>query len=162
MATRDFRRIELTMKTATRLQRLRSFACRTRWSDHETLINARSPGKAKSEFLRSLDCDWVNFVDVHVRLYGEMFTSPELRRVADYRGVAFVCAGMRVKVGNDFGVIVGANSSANLDVLFDADGRYGEEVMNCHPHSQITYFDNHGEIIKAFVDDEALLAKETR
>jgi len=71
-------------------------------------------------------------------------------RNARYRGVPFVRAGMAVEVDGQRGVIVGVNSSANWDVLFDAESKWGNEVLNCHPNWEIAYLDEHGQVIKDF------------
>ena len=127
---------------------LRSYACRIRGSDHETTVHARSPGAAKWTFLFHLD--GFEFTDVRVRVLGPPVTTDRIERNAKRRGVPFVRAGMRVRVGDEWGVIVNSNSSANWDVLFDKSSRFSERVMNCHPHSQIAYFDESGELIKEF------------
>ena len=60
---------------------------------------------------------------------------------------------MEVQVGEMGGVIVGNNSSANLDVLI-TDGKYKGQVLNCHPHWEITYYDKKGNIIKRYAKNE--------
>ncbi len=60
---------------------------------------------------------------------------------------------MAVLVGDFMGVIVGHNSSANLDILA-INGKYEGQVLNCHPHSEITYFDKKGHVIKSFLKHE--------
>lgn len=44
-----------------------------------------------------------------------------------------VRCGQRVKCGESYGFIVGHNSSANFDVLFDDDSRYPGQRLNVHP-----------------------------
>jgi hypothetical protein len=72
--------------------------------------------------------------------------------MAKYRCIPFARVGMRVRVGDEMGTIVGHNSSSNLDVLFDLGSRYPGEVLNCHPHSQVTYFDEDGAEIENLLE----------
>lgn len=67
-----------------------------------------------------------------------------------HRGIDFAQIGMMVKVGDDIGTIVGMNSSANLDVIFANQLKYGKVKYNCHPTSNITYFGKDGEIVKDY------------
>ena len=131
------------------MKQLQAFACRCKGDPHETTINTTSAGKAKSEyFTRLLDCspDY-KFTDIRIRRLGSPVSSDGFRRNAIYRGIPFAYVGMRVKVGEDSGRIVGHNSSANLNVLFD-DGRHKGLVLNCHPNWMMTYFDADGGEIR--------------
>jgi hypothetical protein len=68
----------------------------------------------------------------------EMFDSVCLKR-----GITFAKQGMKVNINGKFGTVLGGNSHSNLDVLFD-----GQECSsNCHPHWEITYYDDHKNII---------------
>ena len=136
------------MKTR-KLGPLRSWACRLAGSKHETTVLARSPGDAKARFYHHLDGDFP-YLDIRVRCDGPPMTTVQIRRNAEYRGVPFVRAGMPVEVDGQRGVIVGVNSSANWDVLFDQDSRWGNQVVNCHPTWEIVYFDDDGTVIKDF------------
>lgn len=129
--------------------RLRAFECRIYSSRNGTIIHARSPGQAKVRFWRQLDSDF-RYTAIRVRCLGEPVTTDHIRRNADYRGVPFVTAGMRVIVGDVPGVIVGVNSSANWDVLFDEGSLYSGLTLNCHPHCQIAYLDADGTILADF------------
>ena len=103
-------------------------------------INARSAGKAKYEYLRSLQETWpgYTFFDLRVRKLGSPRSSEQFIRNAKYRGVPEARCGQRVSVGEGHGVIVGHNSSANFDVLFDDDSpRYPGETLNVHPDSVV-------------------------
>lgn len=82
---------------------LRSYACRLRGSDHETVINHTSPGRAKGQFVLDLDLDGVKFTDVRIRRLGPPTTTAGIKRVAEYRGVPFAKAGMVVEVGAESG-----------------------------------------------------------
>jgi hypothetical protein len=62
---------------------------------------------------------------------------------------------MAVEMDGQKGVITGHNDSANLNVLF-TEGKYKGQVLNCHPHWKMTYFNSKGEIIKCFDDSESV------
>lgn len=64
-----------------------------------------------------------------------------------HRGIDFAFIGMMVEVDGDIGTIVGMNSSANLDVLFANQLKYGKGKSNCHPFWRVKYFDAKGELI---------------
>lgn len=101
-------------------------------------INARSAGKAKSDYLLDLQDAWPDyrFTDLAVRKIGGPHTSEQFIRNATYRGMPDVRCGQRVIVGKGRGVIVGHNSSANFDVLFDDDSpEYPGLTLNVHPGS---------------------------
>ena len=101
-------------------------------------INARSAGKAKSDYLCDLNESWPDykFTDLAVRRLGLPRTSEGFTRNAAYRGVPDVRCGQRVIVGKGRGTIVGHNCSANFDVLFDDDSPdYPGLTLNVHPSS---------------------------
>lgn len=107
-------------------------------TDWSKIINARTAGKAKYEYWRSVTESWpdVPITAMRARKYngGRPYTSLEFERNAKYRQMPDVKCGQRVKVGDSFGVIVGHNSSANFDVLFDDDAtRHGGQRLNVHP-----------------------------
>lgn len=118
-------------------------------------IYATSIGKAKSFYCLNAS-DWtpdVKYTDIRARRNRRRFvTSAGFRRMAKYRCIPFARVGMRVRVGDEMGTIVGHNSSSNLDVLFDLGSRYPGEVLNCHPHSQVTYFDEDGAEIENLLE----------
>lgn len=102
------------------------------------VVNHRTSGKAKSEFLSDLTECWPNykFTDLRAQKIGRPQTSEQFRRNAEYRGLPSVTCGDRVCVGAGRGVIVGHNSSANFDVLFDDDSpKYAGLTLNVHPAS---------------------------
>ncbi|KMJ46663.1 hypothetical protein AB204_02225 [Xenorhabdus khoisanae] len=66
------------------------------------------------------------------------------------RGIDFVRIGMMVEVYGDIGTITGMNSSANLDVVFANQQKYGKHSHNCHPTANIKYFDNQGKVIASY------------
>ena len=63
------------------------------------------------------------------------------------RGIDFARLGMQVEVAGDIGTIVGMNSSANLDVVFSNQQKYGKGKSNCHPNWETRYFDENGVVI---------------
>lgn len=63
------------------------------------------------------------------------------------RGIEFARVGMQIEVDGDIGTIVGMNGSANLDVVFANQQRYGKHKHNCHPTWEICYFNENGEVI---------------
>ena len=135
--------------TATIQKPLRGFACRLSFCDQETIVHARSRGDAKARFYRHLDMDF-KYTDIRCRCVGEPVTTRDIARTAVYRGVPFVKAGMAVIVDGASGVIVGCNSSANWDVLFDEGTRFPCLVLNCHPTWEIAYLDESGDVIRDF------------
>lgn len=63
------------------------------------------------------------------------------------RGIDFARIGMQIEVDGDIGTIVGMNSSANLDVKFANQTKYGKYAHNCHPTWETRYFDADGQVI---------------
>ncbi|MGQ6549756.1 hypothetical protein ACUNEV_19760 [Serratia sp. IR-2025] len=63
------------------------------------------------------------------------------------RGIDFARLGMMVEVYGDLGTIVGMNGSANLDVVFTNQLKYGKHKHNCHPTCEVKYFDAEGKVI---------------
>lgn len=117
---------------------VQSYACSVDGFEHTTVVTARSRGQAKSLFWRNnIDCmPDLPYTAIRCRSMGSPVTSDAFRRNAQYRRIPFARVGMRIKVGSKMGTIIDNNSSANLDVLFD-DG----QVLNCHPHHMITYYE---------------------
>lgn len=126
-----------------------SFACSVRGresdelyssNEHESLYNARTRGQAKMAFIRDLDgciAD-LKYTDVRARKAGRPHTSTAFRRNAKYRQLPDAKCGDRVRVGESQGVIVGHNSSANFDVLFDDDDpKYPGMRLNVHPSEMV-------------------------
>ena len=107
-------------------------------------VNSTSYGQAKMSYYRMIDMD-IKYTSIKCRCSGSPYTSEDFKRNAKYRGIEFAYCGMVVKVGNNKGVIMCHNSSANLDILFP-----NGIIYNCHPNWDITYYDSNGEIIKSF------------
>jgi hypothetical protein len=101
-------------------------------------VNHRTPGKAKSEYLREVRESWpdIGYTDLTVRkMRDNAFSSQEFIRVATYRGLPDARCGQRVKAGESRGTIVGYNSSANFNILFDDDDpKWPGLILNVHPH----------------------------
>lgn len=115
-----------------------AFEVSVKGTDWTKIINARTAGKAKYQYWLDVTDAWpdVPITAMRARKYssGKPYTSSEFERNAKYRGMPKVKCGQRVKVGNSLGVIVGHNSSANFDVLFDDDApEYGGLRLNVHP-----------------------------
>lgn len=72
------------------------------------------------------------------------------------RGITFARLGMMVEVQGDIGTIAGMNGSANLDVLFANQLKYGKLKHNCHPLYQIKYFDNNGKVIADYTGEKSV------
>lgn len=106
-------------------------------TDWKQIVNARTRGKAKAEYHRQVLDAWpdVPFTKMRCRKIGPPHSSERFLHNARYRGMPDVRCGQRVSVGDESGVIVGHNDSANFDVLFDAGSKYGETVLNVHPES---------------------------
>ena len=73
-----------------------------------------------------------------------------LEIVRKQRGIPFIKRGMKVYHHHNgkYGKITGANSSGNINVIFD-DTNYS---VNCHPLWEMTYYSSDGNIIKSFRD----------
>ena len=71
----------------------------------------------------------------------------KLQDFRKHRNMPFVRRGMRVihTHNGKSGRIAGANSSANLNVIFDGE----RKSVNCHPFFKMQYFDN-GKLIKEY------------
>ena len=62
------------------------------------------------------------------------------------RGMPYVKRGMRVQHRGKWGRVAGANSSCNLNIIFD-----GEKIsQNCHPHWAMRYFNKAGAMVAEY------------
>lgn len=114
-----------------------AFECSVTGTDWKTLINARTPGKAKYQHWLSVkECyPDIPITAMRARKLGKAENTEGFKRTAVYRGLPNVGCGDRVRVGNATGVIVGSNGSANFDILFDDDSpTYAGMRLNVHPH----------------------------
>jgi hypothetical protein len=125
--------------------------------EHTENYIAETAGKAKYQFFKYLSdiydwsfgdflkwcyCKKVGIADIH-HMFGD---SETFERMKQYRDIPYAYQGMKIEVCGKPGTIVGANSSANLDVVFD--GQWHEN--NCHPHYETVYFDRRGNIVADF------------
>jgi hypothetical protein len=106
----------------------------------ETIYNTTTAGRAKNAHYVSVSEAWpdLKFTDMRVRKVGAPHTSAEFRRTAAYRSMPNLNCGQRIEVAVGQGriaqgTIVGHNSSANFDVLFDEGGPYAGLTLNVHP-----------------------------
>ena len=99
-------------------------------------------------YFRSLDF-YFKYTLIRCKLVGELITNNEFHRMAKYREIDFAYCGMAVELEGMKGFIIGHNSSANLDVFF-IKGKYKGQILNCHPHYKMTYYDRHNNVIKKF------------
>lgn len=72
------------------------------------------------------------------------------------RGIEFARIGMAVEVNGDMGTIDGMNSSANLNVRFTNQLKYGKHLHNCHPTWNVKYYDAEGKVIAHFDDSKCV------
>lgn len=118
------------------LQTVSAFACwhKSRDESTATTINALTAGKARYQFWLDIrePCPDVKLTDLRVRKVGAAHSSEQFIRNAKYRGMPDVRCGHRVRTNGCDGIIVGHNSSANFNVLFDS-GRYAGQTLNVHP-----------------------------
>jgi hypothetical protein len=147
-----------TAHAQNRHKELKRFKVRVkgRGDDYWSSCIAISVSQAKYKFF--LEMEFENpFKEVmscfQVRRDGELYqTSEEFKLNAVYRGIEFAYCGMRVEVAGKPGVIIGHNSSANLDVLFDG----WDALSNCHPWWKMKYFDKEGNLIADYTVDRAV------
>jgi len=117
-------------------------------------IAARTRGKAKREFLDYISDPWpdIPYTEIRARKIGpitQAIEDPDFARTAEYRGVPFARLGGIIEVGGDRGRIVGKNSSANFDVLFES-GQHKGFTLNCHPNWKAKYYDAAGNLLADF------------
>jgi hypothetical protein len=113
-----------------------AFKCSVAGTDWDQIVNHTTNGKAKSEYHRQVSDVWpdVKFTDIRAYKLGPAHTSERFVDNANYRGMPDVKCGQRVRVGESRGYIVGHNSSANFNVLFDEDDkRWPGTTLNVHP-----------------------------
>jgi hypothetical protein len=104
-------------------------------SPHRRIVNARSSGAARYDYLLDvLDC-WpdVKYTDMRARKLGPAHTSAAFLRTAKYRGMPDLRCGDPVRVNGMRGVVVDSNDSANFDVLFDEGTPWAGASLNVHP-----------------------------
>lgn len=110
-----------------------AFEVRVAGENGAVIINAHSHVQAKTLFWRENSPDFP-FTAIRVKKLGAPQTPESFLHTARYRGLPDARCGQRVRVGDATGVIVGSNSSANFNVLFDTDSpRYAGLRLNVHP-----------------------------
>lgn len=124
-----------------------------------TRFVAVSRGQAKQDYLRELDYGWPTkeiYLKIKCRVDGtftewlyNLPTTQAYRDFAKRRNIEFSYCGMKVNVSGKNGIIVGHNSSSNLDVFYP-EGEYKGQTHNCHPWWETTYYDNEGNIVKDY------------
>lgn len=72
------------------------------------------------------------------------------------RDIEFAHIGMMVEVDGHIGTIEGSNGSANLDVRFTNQLKFGKDLHNCHPTWRVKYFDEGGTVIAHFDDSKCV------
>ncbi len=105
-------------------------------TDWSRIVNATTPGQAKRTYHLDVIDAWpdVPYVAMRCRKIGPPHTSSEFIRNANYRQIPQVRCGDRIMLGLAHGTVVGHNSSANLDILFDDDSpQYAGLRLNVHP-----------------------------
>lgn len=125
---------ERKMLEAAAIQGVYAFEVGLRGEPNRSTVNSITLGKAKAEFLHSIQDFWpgAKFTDVVGRRVGPAYTSAAFLRTAKYRGMPDLRCGDSVTVNGRRGFVVGHNDSANFDVLF-AEGDWKGCVLNCHP-----------------------------
>lgn len=127
--------------------------------DHMNTEVAATPGKAKYQFYKGHEIgDYLDFGDfvkqitckcLHKFSPRDLFRNDDtFERVKSQRGIEFAYLGMKVEMDSKKGVIVGGNSSLNLDICFDGESWSD----NCHPWYRMRYFDKKGNLIKEYGD----------
>lgn len=93
---------------------------------HYETVYAFTSGAAKADYWRRVRDAWpdIPYTAVRARRARSTHHDPNLDRVAEYRGLPALVPGVtRVRVcGRRGAVVIGANASANIDVIYD-DGR---------------------------------------
>ncbi len=113
-----------------------AFEVSVKGTDWTQIVNARTHGQAKSVYHLDVLDAWpdIPYTALRCRKIGAPNTSGRFIQNAKYRGMPDVKCGQRVKVREAHGVIVGHNSSANFEVLFDEDSpKYAGLRLNVHP-----------------------------
>jgi hypothetical protein len=113
-----------------------AFDCNVKGTDWHTIVNARTAGQAMVDYWRDVRESWpsIPYTAIRCRKVGRPQSSEMFQHVARIRGVAGLQCGQRVHVGAARGVLVGAGSGANFEVLFDGDSpKYANQRLFVHP-----------------------------
>jgi len=98
------------------------------YSEMFKYISVKKTGKCNPDYLDTID----------------EYVLEQFNRVKEKRGISFAEIGMKIKVDDKIGKIVGANNHCNLNVDFNG------MVFNCHPNWKTTYYDKNDIVIKEF------------
>jgi len=110
---------------------------------------AASAGQAKQAYIRMLDGVQMIAIYLSCAVLIAQKRHRQFKDNAKYRNIPFAYVGMNVKIRGDKGIIVGHNSSANLDIYFLEGDNKGKK-LNCHPNWKIQYFSKKWKLIKEF------------
>lgn len=125
-------------------------------------ISAITPAKARYELFRYLSDVWewdegfkgflksiASCKCLHKFSPADLFNNNDtFENVKRWRSLEFIYLGMKVEMDGKKGVIVGGNSSLNLDVCFDGQSW----AENCHPWYKMKYFGSNGNLVKEYID----------
>jgi hypothetical protein len=130
--------------------RIRQFECCVKSTDWVKSVYALTRSKARYQYWKDVVEVWdgVKLANVTARAV-PIYVSQDTRNVFEARGIPEAFIGMTVEVDGKEGFIVGVNSSANLDVMFEA-GTKQESIGNCHPRWETVYYGNNGVIVYDF------------
>ena len=133
----------------------------TEYAKNSVVVTAETPSKARYAGFRE---EWSQFweytdvySDIRCKCLGPVsashyYNSNGFERMTKARGIQFASIGMRVEVAGRKGVIVGSNSSLNLNVWIEDYAA----VDNCHPYWETVYFDDDGGIVKDYREVKSL------
>lgn len=133
-----------------------AFAIRLAGFQEETLITAKTSGKAKYQHFISLDGYYDSFEEYlrHVASCRRVSASEkraclqpddEFARVALYRGVPLATPGMEVEFRGERGFLTGAVSSGMGFAIAFPRG-----VFECHPNYELVYYAEDGSVLYDF------------
>lgn len=145
----------------TEQPKLFSFECKIRYSSDYIVTDdviAETASKARYKFYKSLDAgepysEYFRYISSRKQYEVDCDYVPPISdyeqakfdRVIESRGIEFARIGMKISVDGQMGIIIGANSSCNLDINFGNGHK-----SNCHPHWKTIYYDDEGTIIKSY------------
>lgn len=98
-----------------------------------------------TEFMKFVRCENEGVLDIR-----QMFSAEKaFKKMQKFRKLDFAYMGMRVNVTGKWGTIIG-NWKTNLFILFDGE----VEPYNCHPHWEIAYYDDEGNVVRDYQKGE--------
>lgn len=119
------------------------------YPEHKRIVNAHSRGSAKAEYFREVrePLPDIQFTEMRCRKVGKPQKDSMFAHVASLRGCEFAYCGMKVKVGDNFGIIVGAGGGGAYFKILFTTGEYIGQSVYCHPLWKMTYYDNQDNIV---------------